>query len=84
MSGLTVTILVIVLWCAVAVLLGLLLGGVLRAVSHDDTRAGRVQDETLREPSIHDDALSRDKAHPSHEPESYTASSRERKGLRKA
>jgi hypothetical protein len=49
----TIAILVLVVWCAGAVLIGIALGAVFRTLSHDDRL-----DETI----VHDDALTRDEA----------------------
>ena len=53
MDIVTIAILVLVVWCAAAVLIGFALGAVFRTVSHDDRL-----DETI----AHDDALTRDEA----------------------
>lgn len=50
MSTVTIVILVIVVWCAGAVVLSLVLGIVLRTVSRNDTGADRLPDDQRDEP----------------------------------
>ena len=62
-------ILVILLWCGVAMLLGVAFGVVLRAVSRDDDM----------QPDLdHDEALARDKAHRDREPPDLAVASLEK------